>query len=88
MFIINRVDYSNNELVYTPVGYTNDHGICIELNCDYDQNLGAWINQNIGSLTMGYQLEPYNGGINYICRTEVIGPDIQNLPLITNKNQL
>lgn len=88
--IINKIEYINGEVVYTPVGYTTDMvGVCEVLNADHDSTLGAWVETNKTELETGtkfisefFDSTPFvhiaKTGVNYLV----------DLPEITNINQL
>ena len=86
--IINKIEYINNQLLYTPIGYTEDQSIVDSINQEYDLTLGDWIDTNISSLSNGYSADILNNNIAYIARTYITNDSISELPLITNLNQL
>lgn len=52
--IINKIEYIDGNVVYTPVGYTTDMvGVCDPINADYDSTLGAWVESNKTELEAG-----------------------------------
>ena len=89
--IINKVEFVDNNLLYTPVGYTLDYSIIIDINNNYESTLGQWLNQNAGSLTVGsVQLSDYGNHTTHIAKTYLVGSHqmLDTLTNITNLNQL
>lgn len=86
--IINKIEYINNQLEYTPIGYTEDQSIIDAINNEYDITLGDWINDNIIQLSNGYNAPILNNNIAYVARTYISDSSDIGLPVITNLNQL
>jgi len=52
-YIINKIEFINGVVVYTPVAYTTDLTLCSEINTAYDNTLGDWNNTNLAALEDG-----------------------------------
>ena len=51
--IIDKIEYINGGIVYTPVGYSVDEVLCDTINSDYDSSLGSWLETNKTDLESG-----------------------------------
>ena len=51
--IIDKIEYINGGVVYTPVGYSVDEVLCDTINSDYDSTLGNWVETNKTDLESG-----------------------------------
>ncbi len=52
-FIINKIEYKNESVVYTPIGYTTDLIFRDEINNSYESTMGIWIENNKNELESG-----------------------------------
>ena len=51
--IIDKIEYINGGVVYTPVGYCVDDAIITQINQDYNSTLNNWIETNRTDLESG-----------------------------------
>lgn len=52
-YIVNKITCVNNDLVYTPIGYTTNEEERNSINTNYDNTLGSWIENNKSNLENG-----------------------------------
>jgi hypothetical protein len=51
--IINKIEYVDNQVIYTPFGYTADMNECEQINSTYYSGFTNWINENKTDLENG-----------------------------------
>ena len=52
-YIINEIEIIDEELKYTPIGYTLNEEDRDTLNANYDNTLGMWLKLNVYELSTG-----------------------------------
>jgi len=87
--IIDKIEYINRGVVYTPVGYCVDDAIITQINQDYNSTLNNWIETNRTDLESGvkYISEFFDSTpVVHIAKTGT-SYDV-SLPEITDINEL
>jgi len=87
--IIDKIEYINGGVVYTPVGYCVDDAIITQINQDYNSTLNNWIETNRTDLESGvkYISEFFDSTpVVHIAKTGT-SYDV-SLPEITDINEL
>lgn len=90
--IVNKITCVDNKLVYTPVGYIdNNVSLCNQINLDYDNTLGNWIETNKTDLENSQKsISEYfvSDPIIHVAKTETTNIEGLELIEITDLNQL
>lgn len=89
--IVNKIEYINNEVTFTPIGYVTSEIDINTINTNYENNLGDWIKNNINELNNGNKtIEEYfnSNPICYSAYQQTTNVDGMNLSLINDINNL
>tara|TARA_R110000796_G_scaffold192641_5_gene309321 strand:+ start:122 stop:400 length:279 start_codon:yes stop_codon:yes gene_type:complete len=88
-FIVNKIEFIDSEVVFTPIGYLINQDDCVDINVKHDSTLGAWIESNRPELETGVVLVSTffdTTPIVYIARTTAT--NVYGLIEITNISEM
>ena len=89
--IVNKIEFINSEVKYTPIGYVTLKSDANTINTNYANGLGSWINSNLIELTNNTNsIEEYFilNPISYSANQETTNIDGMVLSLIEDINNL
>jgi len=87
--IIDKIEYINGGVVFTPIGYCVDDAIISQINSDYDSTLGNWVEINKTDLESGIKsISEFFDSITVVHIAKTGTNYDVSLPEITDINEL
>jgi hypothetical protein len=88
--IVSKVEYTGGKVTYTPVNFIqNNEPLCMAINNDYDNTLGAWVETNKDDLESGAkQVSEFFDTTPYVHFAKETSSTSNNLTELTDINDL